>query len=174
MSALFAAQPPVFNDPAYNDYFASAQQVLASEHTLPYKLFAVCRVLNERVPHYDWTGFYWVHPTEPRTLVLGAYEGAATDHTEIPFGRGICGQVAESGTALWIDDVTLQANYLACSLTTRAEVVLPIYVNGVMVGQLDIDSHTLNPFTPDDHLLLEAICTSVGALMAAGAVPVGR
>jgi GAF domain-containing protein len=159
---------PSFQNPEYEFYFAAAQQVLASEHTLPYKLFQLCRVLNERVPHYNWTGFYWVHPTLPRTLVLGEYEGAATDHTTIPFGRGICGQVAESGAALWIEDVSRQDNYLACSLTTRAEVVLPIFANGQLVGQLDIDSHTLNPFTPDDHLLLEALCRRIGELKSNG------
>jgi GAF domain-containing protein len=103
----------------------------------------------------------------PNLLELGEYEGEATEHTQIPFGRGICGQVAVSGQTFVVPDVSAQDNYLACSLTTKAEIVLPIFAtDGRMLGQIDIDSHTLNPFTPDDELLLGYICQRVGALLS--------
>jgi GAF domain-containing protein len=157
---------PVFEDARYAEWYQLAKAILDSHHTLPHKLFALVRCLNTQVPHYNWTGFYWNAPDETRTLQLGAYEGEATEHTRIPFGRGICGQVAVSGRTFEVPDVATQDNYLACSLTTKAEIVVPVRSGGEVVGQLDIDSHTLNPFTPDDHLLLGYICDEVGRQLA--------
>lgn len=121
-------------------------------------LQAVCDRLHEAVPHYDWVGFYLVWPDDPRVLQLGPFAGAPTEHTRIPFGRGICGQVAERREALWIPDVGAEDNYLACSLETRAEVVVPVMWQGRFVGQLDIDSHVPDPFGLADHELLEGLC----------------
>jgi GAF domain-containing protein len=95
-------------------------------------------------------------------LQLGPYAGAATDHTRIPYGRGICGQVALSGAAFVVPDVWAEDNYLACSLETKAEIVLPIFKEGKLIAQLDIDSHYANPFTDDDRAFLENLCTELG------------
>lgn len=120
----------------------------------------VVRLLQERVPHFQWTGFYMMNH-EAKQLELGPYVGAATDHTIIPFGRGICGQVAVSGKSFEVPNVQEQDNYLACSLETKSELVVPMYKDGVLVGQLDIDSHELNPFNKWDHQLLEWTCNFV-------------
>lgn len=128
-------------------------------------LQALCDRLLEAVPHYHWVGFYLVRPEEPQTLRLGPYAGAATDHTRIPFGRGICGQVALSEQPMWVPDVTAQDNYLACSLETRAEVVVPVMWQGQFVGQLDIDSHVADPFGPADRDLLEGLCTAAAPVV---------
>ena len=88
-------------------------------------------------------------------LELGAYVGEATDHTSIPYGKGICGQVAISGASFEVPDVHAQDNYLACSLATKSEIVVPIYMEEKLIGQIDIDSHELDPFTAEDHALLE-------------------
>lgn len=116
--------------------------------------------LNEEVSHYNWTGFYFMND-EKQQLEIGPYIGAYTDHTVIPYGRGICGQVAVSGKTFEVPDVHAQDNYLACSLATKSEIVVPIYKGENLIGQIDIDSHELDPFTQEDHDLLEAVANFV-------------
>jgi GAF domain-containing protein len=128
-------------------------------------LQAICDRLLAEVPHYHWVGFYLVWPEDPRMLQLGPFAGAPTEHTRIPFGRGICGQVAERQEALWIPDVTAEDNYLACSLETRSEVVVPVMWQERFVGQLDIDSHVEDPFGLADHELLEGLCADAAPVV---------
>ncbi|MEL0295761.1 MAG: GAF domain-containing protein [Cryomorphaceae bacterium] len=116
--------------------------------------------LDEEVSYYNWTGFYFMND-EKQQLEIGPYVGAYTDHTVIPYGRGICGQVAVSGKTFEVPDVHAQDNYLACSLATKSEIVVPIYKRENLVGQIDIDSHELDPFTQEDHDLLEAVANFV-------------
>ena len=116
--------------------------------------------LGEEVSYYNWTGFYFMND-EKQQLEIGPYVGAYTDHTVIPYGRGICGQVAVSGKTFEVPDVHAQDNYLACSLATKSEIVVPIYKGEDLVGQIDIDSHQLDPFTQEDHDLLEAVANFV-------------
>ena len=116
--------------------------------------------LDEEVSYYNWTGFYFMND-EKQQLEIGPYVGAYTDHTVIPYGRGICGQVAVSGKTFEVPDVQAQDNYLACSLATKSEIVVPIYKGENLVGQIDIDSHQLDPYTQEDHDLLEAVANFV-------------
>ena len=111
-------------------------------------------VLDKQVPYYNWTGLYWMNDLKGQ-LELGAYVGEATDHTSVPYGRGICGQVAITGATFEVPDVQAQDNYLACSLATKSEIVVPIYLEEKLIGQIDIDSHELDPFKAEDHELLE-------------------
>ena len=108
-------------------------------------------------------GFYFANH-ENQTLHLGPYIGAATDHTIIPFGKGICGQVAVSNQNFVVPDITAQDNYIACSITVKSEIVIPIFVNGINIGQIDIDSHEINPFTVEDEHFLEYVCKEVAKL----------
>lgn len=121
---------------------------------------AVVQILDREVNYYNWTGFYWMNDAKNQ-LDLGAYRGEATDHTSIPYGRGICGQVAVSGKTFEVPDVHAQDNYLACSLATKSEIVVPVYADEKLVGQIDIDSHQLDPFTAEDHELLEWVAQFV-------------
>jgi GAF domain-containing protein len=123
-------------------------------------LEALVQWLDEEVSYYNWTGFYFMND-EKQQLEIGPYVGAYTDHTVIPYGRGICGQVAVSGKTFEVPDVHAQDNYLACSLATKSEIVVPIYKRENLVGQIDIDSHELDPFTQEDHDLLEAVANFV-------------
>ncbi|MGD1981227.1 MAG: GAF domain-containing protein [Flavobacteriales bacterium] len=116
--------------------------------------------LDKEVSYYNWTGFYFMND-EKQQLEIGPYVGAYTDHTVIPYGRGICGQVAVSGKTFEVPDVHAQDNYLACSLATKSEIVVPIYKGENLIGQIDIDSHELDPFTQEDHNLLEAVANFV-------------
>jgi L-methionine (R)-S-oxide reductase len=115
------------------------------------------------VAHYNWVGFYFANH-ENKTLHLGPYVGAPTDHTVIPFGKGICGQVAESNANFVVPDVAAQDNYIACSFTVKSEIVVPLFVNGINIGQIDIDSHVLDPFTEEDERFLEFVNSKVAEL----------
>ena len=120
------------------------------------KLLSVCQLLNENIEYYNWVGFYFANH-DTKTLHLGPYVGAETDHTVIPFGKGICGQVAVSNNNFVVPDVAAQDNYIACSFTVKSEIVVPIFVNGENIGQIDIDSHVIDPFTEEDERFLEFV-----------------
>lgn len=127
------------------------------------KLQSICDTLRQEVSYYDWVGFYF-HKEDEKVLELQQYSGNSTDHTIIPFGKGICGQVALSNKNFVVPDVKAQDNYIACSLTVKSEIVVPIFVNGKNIGQIDIDSETLNPFTEKDERFLEWVCEGVAIL----------
>ncbi len=128
------------------------------------KLMAVCALIQDSLPDYDWVGFYLVDPTQHRMLKLGPYVGAPTDHVFIPFGKGICGQAAETLQTFVIDDVNAQSNYLACSIDVKSEIVVPILKGSAFIGELDIDSHLPARFGPDDQAAMEAICVILAEL----------
>lgn len=128
------------------------------------KLQKICQLLDQEISYFNWTGFYFRNG-EQEELVLGPYVGAATDHTVIPFGKGICGQVAVSGETFVVPDVSLENNYLSCSVSTKSEIVVPIFKNGKNIGQIDIDSHTINPFTQEDREMLEWLCEEVAKII---------
>ena len=128
------------------------------------KLLEVCKVLEANVPYYNWVGFYFKNG-DKNELKLGPYVGEPTDHTIIPFGKGICGQVAISNKNFVVPDVAAQDNYIACSINVKAEIVIPIFVNGENIGQIDIDSNTANPFTEKDERFLEFVCKEVAKIL---------
>jgi L-methionine (R)-S-oxide reductase len=128
------------------------------------RLEQVCELLRSNVAHYDWVGFYF-HESETRTLHLRAFAGEPTDHTQIPFGKGICGQVAESNQNFIVPDVKAQDNYIACSLHVKSEIVIPLFKDGQNIGQIDIDSHTIDPFTEADVALLEYVNALVAEIV---------
>jgi len=133
---------------------------IAKEDTL----LKICNLLKSEVSYYDWVGFYFKNG-DKKELKLGPYAGAPTDHTIIPFGKGICGQVAVSNQNFVVPDVKAQDNYIACSISVKSEIVVPIFVDGENVGQIDVDSNTLNPFTKNDEDFLEFVCTNVATLL---------
>ena len=125
------------------------------------RLQSICRMLREGIPYYHWVGFYRVDPEKDRELVLGPYEGEPTEHTRIPFGKGICGQAAEQGRTFVVPDVSKVDNYLSCSVRVRSEIVVPIVKAGGVVGELDVDSHDLAPFSSEDTEYLEKIARMI-------------
>ena len=127
------------------------------------KLLAVCQLLINSIAYYNWVGFYFANH-ESKTLHLGPYVGAETDHTVIPFGKGICGQVAVSNNNFVVPDVAAQDNYIACSFTVKSEIVVPLFVNGENIGQIDIDSHVIDPFTEKDERFLEYVNEQIAML----------
>jgi L-methionine (R)-S-oxide reductase len=127
------------------------------------KLLKICELLSDSIDYYNWVGFYFANH-ETKTLHLGPYVGAETDHTVIPFGKGICGQVAVSNANFVVPDVAAQDNYIACSFTVKSEIVVPLFVNGENIGQIDIDSHVIDPFTEKDERFLEFVCSEISKM----------
>jgi len=144
----------------FANLLAQAGAVMRSGGTRDAKLQSLCDLLRSGVPHYHWVGFYMADEAE-RVLRLGPFAGAPTEHAVIPYGRGICGQVAVDPRTFVVPDVSEQGNYLSCSIDVRSEIVVPVMVAGRFVGQLDIDSHELSPFTGEDRLFLDALCDEV-------------
>src|SRR6202167_704968 len=121
------------------------------------------KLLHERVLKYHWVGFYMLEPgAQPPMLVLGAFEGAMTPHTRIPLNQGVCGAAASSGQTVVVDDVSKDPRYLACSLETKSEIVVPVFVHGKVVGELDVDSHFAAAFTPEHQHLVQHCAMLVG------------
>jgi len=121
------------------------------------------KLLHERMLKYNWVGFYMLEPgAQPPMLALGAFEGAMTPHTRIPLNQGICGAAASSGQTVVVDDVSKDSRYLACSLETKSEIVVPVFVHGEVVGELDIDSHFPAAFTAEHQELVQYCAMLVG------------
>ncbi len=128
------------------------------------KMQAICDLLQKNIDRYDWVGFYMAHETQP-TLHLKAQAGEPTDHVVIPFGKGICGQVAVSNQNFVVDDVHAQDNYIACSIHVKSEVVIPMFKDGKNIGQIDIDSNTAKAFDKDDEVFLEWVNEQVAGFI---------
>src|SRR5579864_259228 len=121
------------------------------------------KLLHHRMLKYNWVGFYMLEAgAQPPMLVLGAFEGAMTPHTRIPLNQGICGAAVSSGQMIVVDDVSKDPRYLACSLETKSEIVVPIFAHGKVVGELDIDSHFPAAFGLEDQDLVQHCAALVG------------
>jgi len=119
-------------------------------------------VLHDRFPHYDWLGIYWVDGAD---LVLGPWVGPeATEHTRIPIGTGICGAAAASGQTEIIADVDADPRYLACFASTKSEIVVPIFADGSVAGEIDIDGSDANAFDETDGRFLEEVAALLAPL----------
>ena len=122
----------------------------------------VVDALHDRFPHYDWVGIYWVDGTD---LVLGPWVGPeATEHTRIPIGTGVCGAAAESGRTEVVGDVNADSRYLACFASTKSEIVVPIFGDGEVVGEIDIDGSDLDAFDETDARFLEEVAALLAPL----------
>ena len=135
-----------------------------SQQSVTERLHAICTLLQSRVAYYDWVGFYFKNG-DKQELKLRTYVGEKTLHEIIPFGKGICGQVAVSNQNFVVPDVQAQDNYIACSLTVKSEIVIPLFKNGENIGQIDIDSKTPDPFTEKDERFLEFVNAEVAKIL---------
>jgi GAF domain-containing protein len=134
--------------------------IIISNNSKEDKLQTICDYLEKEISYYDWVGFYFKNGNK-NELKLAQYTGEETEHVIIPFGKGICGQVAISNENFVVQDVSEQENYISCGWKVKSEIVIPIFVNKENIGQIDIDSHTANIFSEKDERLLEYICDKV-------------
>lgn len=144
------------------DYAAIEQEIQRAIDGLDDSVQAMTRVvaiLKARVPDYTWVGIYRCDRDE---LVLGPFVGKPSPHTRIPIGRGICGAAASEKATIIVDDVNSDPRYLACSLETQSEIVVPIMRDGRVLGEIDIDSDKRAAFGEADRVMLE----SVAAMLA--------
>ena len=144
----------------YLALLADVEEIVAGAGGRDDKLDEFCALLQESVPHYQWVGFY-LADEEKRELALDAYRGEPTCHVCIAYGRGVCGRAAEARAAVVIEDVSQEANYLACSGKVKSEAVVPVLKDGRLAAVLDIDSHTAAAFSKDDVAFLERAAAMV-------------
>ena len=147
-----------------NELQQKITNIINNEQTVENKLQEICDLLRNSISYYDWVGFYFRNGLRPE-LKLAQFSGKPTEHTLIPFGKGVCGQVALSNNIFVVQDVTEQHNYIACGLDVKSEIVVPIFKDGVNIGQIDIDSHKKNAFTKNDENNLEFICEQVSKII---------
>jgi len=136
---------------------SNVDRILSAGSSHERKLEEICTLLANEIDYYDWVGFYIVEENKEE-LVLGPFVGAETEHVRIPFGKGICGQAAATGETIIIQDVSKVTNYLSCAPDVVSEIVVPVFCDGKIVGQINIDSHEYGPFSWEDKELLEYIC----------------
>ena len=140
-----------------------ADRINSEARTADQLMEGIARLLNKEMLKYNWVGFYMLEAgANPPALVLGHYQGAMTVHTRISLHQGICGAAASSGKTVVVDDVKKDPRYLACSIETKSEIVVPIFVHGKVAGELDIDSHFLSAFSDEDRELVEYCAELVG------------
>lgn len=123
--------------------------------------FEVVRILKANFPHYDWVGIYSLDKSDE--LTLGPFLGKPSPHTRIKIDSGICGAAARERETIIVDDVNSDPRYLACSIETKSEIVVPIFKSGKVVGEIDIDSHTPSAFGNKDRVLLEKVAEILAA-----------
>jgi len=117
-------------------------------------------LLRRAGSHFNWVGIYLKKGDE---LILGLWDGPeATEHVRIPVGKGICGLAARTGETVVVDDVNTDSRYLACFPETQSEMVVPIYRNGIVIGEIDIDSNTKSAFSVADQTLVERVAELLG------------
>ena len=136
---------------------------IASEQDASRAMQSTVQLLAKHLPDYTWTGIYLLDGNE---LCLGPFVGKPSPHTRIPLGRGICGAAATEKATIIVDDVNADPRYLACSIETRSEIVVPIMLNGEVLGELDIDSDKKAAFGADDRVLLEKVAAHLAPRLA--------
>jgi len=140
------------------------QAAIASAADADAALATATRLLQAGVPHYTWVGIYLLDGNE---LVLGPFVGKPSPHTRIPLGRGICGAAAAEKETIIVDDVNADPRYLACSLDTKSEIVVPIMSGDDVLGEIDIDSDRPAAFGPADRRMLEDVARQLAVRMLA-------
>ena len=136
------------------------KNILSENTVLEKKLFKICHKIKNNLTNYDWVGFYFSDSINKK-LNLVAFSGKKTEHKQIPFGKGVCGQVALSNKTLLIPNVKEEKNYISCDINVKSEIVVPIIIDGSNIGQIDVDSNTINAFSNEDKIFLESVCNLI-------------
>jgi len=151
--------------PSHDEVLATIREQIAREQDTDRAMTAAVATLKKTMPDYSWVGIYLLDGNE---LVLGPFEGKPSPHTRIPLGRGICGAAAAEKATIIVDDVNADPRYLACSIETKSEIVVPIMAGTDVLGEIDIDSDRLAAFDATDQQLLEAVAALLAGRMSGG------
>lgn len=124
----------------------------------------ICNLLKKRVEKFHWVGYY-MNDEKNKRLVLKCFSGKPTSHKIIPYGKGVCGQVANKKKTIIVDDVESEENYISCNIDVKSEIVVPLFLNNIIMGQIDIDSNFPSAFNSHDELFLIEINSLVSKLL---------
>jgi putative methionine-R-sulfoxide reductase with GAF domain len=150
----------------YRGALAAVERIINREPESDAIVRQTVGVLHDRFEHYSWVGIYFV---EEHALVLGPWKGPqATEHTRIGVGEGVCGAAAETGRTEVVDDVHADPRYLACFLSTRSEIVVPIAYEGLVVAEIDVDSDVPAAFSDADRAFLERVAVVISPYCLVG------
>lgn len=143
----------------FRSYAQSASSVQAlMEH--------IAMHLHEKMTRYNWTGFYLIDPADANYLIVGPYSGSFAPNARIPLDRGLCGAAASTGRVVVVQDVSKDQRYLAGSNMVKSEIVVPIFANKKLAGELDIESYFADTFTRAEQEFVEACAAVVADYMA--------
>ena len=148
---------------SHDDLLREITRQIQAERDPERAMTVAVATLKRRMPDYSWVGIYLLDGNE---LVLGPFEGKPSPHTRIPLGRGICGAAASEKATIIVDDVNADPRYLACSVETKSEIVVPIMAGSDVLGEIDIDSDRPAAFGEADRTLLEAVAALLAARMS--------
>ena len=137
---------------------------LETSSSLEESLKWICNLLKKRVEKYHWVGYY-MNDEKNKRLVLKCFSGKPTSHKIIPYGKGVCGQVANKKKTIIVDDVESEENYISCNIDVKSEIVVPLFLNNIIMGQIDIDSNFPSAFNSHDELFLIEINSLVSKLL---------
>jgi GAF domain-containing protein len=138
----------------YSDILSAAAEAIDRAPSAEDAMNHAVAILKAGLPDYTWVGIYLLEGGE---LILGPFRGKPSPHTCIPLNQGICGAAASTRETIVVDDVDADPRYLACSLDTRSEIVVPILAGQRVLGEIDIDSDKKAAFGPADRELLEGV-----------------
>jgi L-methionine (R)-S-oxide reductase len=148
--------------PAHKELLQELQSYAPTAATAASLMEHIAKRLHEKMTRYNWTGFYLVDPTDPNYLIVGPFAGSFTPHSRFPLKTGLCGAAATSGQVVVVQEVSKDPRYLAGSPLVKSEIVVPIYVNQKLAGELDIESYFAATFTKPEQQFIEA-CANVVA-----------
>jgi GAF domain-containing protein len=126
----------------------------------------IAKRLHEKMTRYNWAGFYLVDPSDPGYLLVGPFAGSFTPNARIPLNTGLCGAAATGGQVVVVQDVTKDPRYLPGSSLVKSEIVVPIFVNKKLMGELDIESYFTDTFTHSEQEFAEACAKIVASYWA--------
>jgi len=148
--------------PSHDEVLATIREQITGERDAGRAMTRAVGTLKQAMPDYAWVGIYLLDGNE---LILGPFEGKPSPHTHIPLGRGICGAAAAEKATIIVDDVNADPRYLACSLDTKSEIVVPIMKGAEVLGEIDIDSDRRAAFGDADQKMLEAVAALLAERM---------
>jgi L-methionine (R)-S-oxide reductase len=154
--------------PAHQELLREFQNFARTAPTAQSVMERISQRLHEKMTRYNWVGFYLVDPADPGVLLVGPFVGSFTPNVRIPLNTGLCGAAATSGQTVVVDDVSTDPRYLAGSPMVNSEIVVPIFVENKLAGELDIESYFASAFNKAEQDFVEACATVVGKYLGKG------